>query len=361
MIRTLASEPNYRELRLESSNDLVDHDSRRVLGRFAEAARHALRAGAPRDRMGQIRFDAERYADAADDWLSAASCLLLATASRRAAEVLKIVHGLIAEGKVPADRKDLHAALAECDKGLKQLKRKEKRFLAEFDAEHKLNRPDERTLAFLRERVRDLPGLADLHYAIFRQALGLGRQDLAEDHLRWAVTFGPDNANRVAILGQMYIERGRPDLAIALGEDFLELNSSNTGRVRIMLANALGVGADGNHPDQELALEVLRPVVDVVSGNAPKQRVAALALSATFACELGREDQFGRLVEELNRLEGTIEAAELRGVIADLRKIFERSKSNGATGPSRGKGRLMPERLKVFERARQLNETPPLA
>ncbi|HUY34805.1 MAG TPA: hypothetical protein VMV69_18815 [Pirellulales bacterium] len=361
MIRVKSKELDYHELELESSNDLVDHDSRRVLGRFAEAASHALQAGARRERMGRISLDTGRHADAAEDWLSAASCFLLATASGRAAEILKIVHGLIAQGNVPANRRDLHAALGECDKGLKQLKRKERRFLAEFGAEHELNRPDEDTLRFLQERLRDLPGFADLHYAIFRQALGLGRQDLAEEHLRWAVTFGPGNANRVAILGNLHINRGRPDLAVALGENFLETQAANAGQVRIMLANALGQGTDGSPPDQGRALEVLRPVVDVVAGHAPKQRVAALALSATFACELGREEQFGHMVEELNCLERTVEAVELRGVIAGLRKIFERSKSNGAAGPSRGKSRLLPERLKVFESAQELNVMPLLA
>jgi hypothetical protein len=127
------------------------------------------------------------------------------------------------------------------------------------------------------------------------------------------------------------------------------------------LANALGVAADGNRPDPERAQEVLRPVVDDVARNVPKQLAAALALSATFACELGQEEQFGRLVDELNHLEATVDAGELRGVIADLRQIFERSTSNGSAGSNSAKSRLMPERLKVFERTQQLNVTSFLA
>jgi hypothetical protein len=85
-----------------------------------------MRAGERRERMARICFDGGRYAEATEDWLSAASCFVLATASVRSAEILKLVEELIAEGKVPADRRDLYAALAECNNGLKQLERKAK-------------------------------------------------------------------------------------------------------------------------------------------------------------------------------------------------------------------------------------------
>jgi hypothetical protein len=118
---TAAQEREYHDLELESSNELLAHDSRRVLGRFEEAARHALQAGRARARMGQLRFAAGDYSGAAEDWLSAAACFLQASAGEPATAALNEVRRLGAEGRLAAARPDLAAALAEREQQLADL------------------------------------------------------------------------------------------------------------------------------------------------------------------------------------------------------------------------------------------------
>jgi hypothetical protein len=103
----------YRDLEHESSSQLVEYDSRRVLGRYEEAACHALQAGIGRARMGQLCFEAEEYAEAAEDWLSAVECFLLGAATQQAAGILELLCRLEAGGKIPVERSDLIATLRE--------------------------------------------------------------------------------------------------------------------------------------------------------------------------------------------------------------------------------------------------------
>src|SRR4051794_19241307 len=117
MTGTMARE--YQNLERESSGQLMEHDSRWVLGRYEEAAYHALQAGRGRARMGQLCFESEESAEAVEDWLSAAACFLRATARKQAADIVDVLHRLEAEGKVPAGRPDLQAALRERDQGLR--------------------------------------------------------------------------------------------------------------------------------------------------------------------------------------------------------------------------------------------------
>jgi hypothetical protein len=351
---------DYHDLERESSNYLLEHDSKRTLGRYEDAAYDALRAGTARARMGQLGFEAGEHAEAVEDWLSAVECFLQATAKKQGAEVLKILHRLEAEGKVPAERPDLHATLQERDQGLTDLNQRVQQFLREIGVQgHQVDRADEGTLCFLLEQVRSLPGLAMLHYAIFRQASDLGQQELAAKHLVWAATFDPDNANLVALLGYLHLTLDKPDRALALGNDFLATHSSETGPVRIMLANALGLGSGGRPPDQERALEVLRPLIESSDADG-RERIAALALSATFHYELGREQEFGRLVQELDRLESSTKGPELRGTIADFREMIPHPEVNGSPQARPSPRRLLTEgdRWRLFQKAMQVSIRP---
>src|SRR5436853_2447565 len=103
----------YRKLGLDSSNDMMAHDSRRVLGRYPEAALHIREAGFGRFRMGQIMFDAGDFAQAAADWLSAAACFYLVPDLERMHDCIERVRQLNREGKIPPERRDLHVALKE--------------------------------------------------------------------------------------------------------------------------------------------------------------------------------------------------------------------------------------------------------
>ncbi len=349
---TATQQQEYHDLERESSNYLLGHDSRRVLGRYEEAAYDALQAGRARARMGQIGFEAGAFTEAVEDWLSALECFLRAGAKKPASELLALLRRLEAEGKVPAERPDLRAALREREQGLDELDQREQRFLRDIALQgHQIDRPDERTLDFFRQQVRDLPGLALLHYAIFRQASGLGKQELADRHLVWAATFDPGNANLVALLGYLCLARGNLDRALSLGGDYLASQSSDTGPVRIMMANAYGVGPGSRPPDHERALEVLRPLLEG-TGTDERQRLAAVALSATFLYELGRESEYNRLLRELDRLEGSSQIPEVRSAIADFRQLIPHPRGNGPPA-----SHLIPEadRQRLFQKARQVS------
>lgn len=345
----------YRDLQRESSNFLMEHDSRRVLGRYAEAAYDALEAGRRRARMGQLCYAAGEYAEAFEDWLSAAECYLQGTGKKQAAEILSLLQRVEADSKMPATHLDLHAALREREHGLDELRQREQRFLRDLTLQgRQIDRADERTLEFLLEQVRGLPGLALLHYMIYRQASDLGRQDLAERHLVWAATFDPDNASLIALLGYLYLAHGKPQRALTVGSDYLGAHASDTGPVRIMMANAYGVGVGGRLPDQEQALAVLRPLL----AGAPAdecEHVAGLALSAAFQYEIGREQDYRRLLGELEYVESATQSPEVRSAIAEFRELIPHAEGNGVWT-----SRLLPaaDRERLFNKARQLNLRP---
>jgi hypothetical protein len=346
----------YDNLERESSSQLMEHDSRQVLGRYEEAAYAALQAGRGRARMGQLCFEAEEYVEATEDWLSAAACLLLATETKHAARVLDLLHRLDVDGKIPAERPDLHATLRERDQELTDLKERMQQFLRNLGLQgHQVDVADERTLRFLLDHVRDLPGFARLHYLIFRQASDLRQQPLADKHLVWAAAFEPDNPNLVALLGYLHLACGRPDLAVGLGKDFLAAHSSDSGSVRIMLAHALAADSGASLLDLEEAIDVLRHLIEDSEVDLRK-RIAALALSATFSYELGREEDFIRNVQELDHLKDTIQAPELRSAIADFLGMMPRSEVNGTGEVQTGPRHLLPEgeRKRLFQKVREM-------
>jgi hypothetical protein len=119
MIATKRQE--YFQLEQESSSQLMEFDSRRALGRYEEAAHHALQAGAARARMGRLGFEANEFVEAVEDWLSACECFILAGATQRVADVLADLHQLEREGKFPEERSDLSAALRERDQCFAEL------------------------------------------------------------------------------------------------------------------------------------------------------------------------------------------------------------------------------------------------
>jgi hypothetical protein len=351
----------YRDLEHESSSRLLEHDSRRVLGRYEEAAYHALQAGTGRDRMGRLCFQAGEFAEAAEDWLSAVACFLLATANQQAAGVLELLRRLEADGKIPAERSDLVGTLRGREREWKDLNERIQQFLRDFGRQgHQLDVADQSTLRFLLRHVRDLPGLASLHYAIFRQATALGQEELADRHLAWAATFDPGNPNLAAWLGYRHLAHGRRDDAVRWASEFLAAHPSEAGPVRIMLASALTGGPETETGSQERALEVLRPLVEDAAADV-RQRSAALALTGALQRELGREQEFHRLVRELEYLEGSIPVAELRVVVAELRRLMSDAAVNGTGGPTALPPRPRPaaDRLQLLQKAQRLSVGAP--
>jgi hypothetical protein len=353
----------YQDLEHESSSQLLEHDSRRVLGRLEEAAYHALQAGRNRTKMGQHCFEAQEYAEAAEDWLSAVECFLLATARKQAAVVFDLLIRLEVDGKIPVERPDLVAALRNSNQRLRDVEQGIQAFLRDFALHgYQVDTPDERALRFLQEQVRHLPGFAILHYAIFRQAEGLGQRELGAKHLFWAATFDPENANLVALLGYQHLAIGRSDLAISLGLDFLTAHSSDAGPVRIMLAHAFARGAEAKQANHERAVELLNPLIEDTATDV-SERIAALAVSATLQYELGREQEFARLVGELDRLGQSVSNPAARDAIAVFRGLMPHAQRNGA-GELDPRLQLLPEeeRRRLFEKAMQVSVPPiPLA
>lgn len=182
----------YRKLRLDSSNDMIEHDADRTLGRYPKAAWHILQAGIARVRMGQMMFDAGNFTQAAADWLSAAACFDLATDPKRMRETLDRVRQLNQEGQIPPERRDIHIALKEREDELPALETK----LLQFHEDY-ANRvgsaltASPETLDWLQKQVRDLPGWLGLHTAIVRHAGRLGQTTLAARHLDWAEQIEP--------------------------------------------------------------------------------------------------------------------------------------------------------------------------
>jgi hypothetical protein len=180
---TATDTTEYRKLELDSSNDIIRHDARRSDRKYAEAAWHALQAGLGRQRMGQMMFDAGDFTQAAADWLSAAACFDLATDPQRMQELLARVQRLNQEGKIPPERRDIHAALKEREAELKELEQKLKRFQEEYDNLTGSGRAaSQESLDWLLRQVREFPGLSDLHATIARQAAQLGQKELSARH-----------------------------------------------------------------------------------------------------------------------------------------------------------------------------------
>lgn len=125
---TATETPEYHKLSLDSSNDMIEYDASRALGRYPNAALHIRDAGIGRLRMGQMMFDAGEFAHAAEDWLSAAACFCLVPDLKRMNDTTELVRKLDREGKIPPERRDLHAALKEREGQLVELDRKEKQF-----------------------------------------------------------------------------------------------------------------------------------------------------------------------------------------------------------------------------------------
>jgi|GEM_PF-6036274 len=178
--------PEYRKLALDSSNEMMDHDAERALGRYPLAAWHMLQTGKLRVQMGQMMFDEGRFVQAAADWLSAAACFDLVPDLERMREAFERVRKLKQEGKIPPERRGIHAAFKEREEQIEMLERKLAQFQEEYDRVS-----DQNALDWLLAQVRELPGFPPLHLAITQVATRLGQQSRASEHLAWAEKFTP--------------------------------------------------------------------------------------------------------------------------------------------------------------------------
>lgn len=188
---TITTDPEYRRLALDSSNEMMEYDGDMGLGRYEKAAGHIREAGRGRDRMARLGFDAGDYEWAAAGWLSAADCYCKGADLDRMRACLGRAIDLERAGKIPAEMEYLSVALRRRKRELAKLERR----LARFDAEAaRLDAAgdDPAALDWLLGQVRDLPGLPRLHQRIAAHADRLGRAELAAEHRRWAEVFAAD-------------------------------------------------------------------------------------------------------------------------------------------------------------------------
>lgn len=318
----VAYETNYDKLLTESSNLLIESDSRQAAGQYEEAAVVARQAGELRVRMGHLRNDIKDFEAAAEDWLSAAACFVRGGSETQAESAVDLVKHLKDRSRIPADRIDLLSELDQRELEIQQLKSKRTDFLHQFGSRHQLDTADTDTLKFLLDWRFSLPGYSLLHYAVFRQAQLLDKLELAGEHLTYAWMLDNTNEHYVALLGYMFAKLGRFDRAKDLGERFLDASEQETGAVRIMLANIFGTEAEGWKADLEAAIEVLSPVA-VQSSYSISNRLAAIALSAGFCRELGRPDDASKFLDLL-MASGADQAA-----IMDFLPLVGRNSTNG--------------------------------
>jgi hypothetical protein len=310
----------YRKLELDSSNDIIRHDARRSDRKYAEAAWHALQAGHGRRLMGILMRDAGQFTRAAEDWLSASACFYLATAPHLLRSGLEKVRELDRAGHIPRERRDMHAAMQERDTQLNSLELRLTAFIEEYARLFgSALAARQAKLEFLRKHVRELPGFARLHFAIYQQASALGAASLAAEHLRWAAQFAPDEPEYVGRYGYQLITAGQPERAADIARWFLTKHPQEPS-IRVMLAQALASPAAGARADLNTALEILREVLNDENVDV-KVRLAAITLSGVIRRGLGEEAEAAPLLVLFDRLSPALGATD-QTRIAALRQMF---------------------------------------
>ena len=345
---TIESTPGYKQLALDSSNDMIRYDSLWVQGDYSEAAWHVRRAGFARQQMGQIQFETGEFADAAEDWLSAAECFYLATELKKMQDCIERVQRLRNNGQIPAPRSDILETLAEREDQAPLLNKGIEDFLRGF---HSIAGPEltasQAALDYLSKSVARLPGLSKLHYAIYRQSLQLGSSALAVEHLKWAYRFEPENSNYAAFYGYQLISEGDHKGAIELGCEVIKRQHA-APQVRLMLSQALATITNGTVPNLDEAIQILKPLVEEESAEA-LNRLRAIGLSLTFLYELERDAEARQLLHMFDLLAGAIQATDQRVIVAQLRKVLPNPGMDAiASSSSGGRALSEPNRSELF-------------
>ncbi|MDY3560845.1 hypothetical protein R5W23_002094 [Gemmata sp. JC673] len=322
----------YRQLELDSSNDMMDADSRRALGRYVEAAWHHLQAGAARERMGQMMFDTGDRVRAAADWLSAAACFHLATNLQQMSEVLNRVHELVQQGSIPPERRDIRCALVERDEQQHALEHRMARFQHEYE-EVRNNIDGQEFLTWLLGQVRDLPGFMNLQLAVAHRAMRLGQFPLALQHLKWAERLAPGSTDLKALRVALLLTQGDRTAGLQLGFELLR-EQPQMAPVRLLLVGTLAFKPSASRGDWERALELLRPLCHARGDW--MDRLVPLALAVTLHQGLEHDDEYQQSLDEFNRLAESVTDPTGRTSIAALRgELPNVFLSRGAASPVR--------------------------
>jgi hypothetical protein len=342
---TTTETPEYRKLALDSSNEMMDHDGDRGLGRYPQAALHIREAGFGRLRMGQIMSDSGDFVHAAEDWLSAAACFYLVPDLERMRDAFERVRRIDQAGHIPAERRDIHAAIKEREEQLRTLDEKLNQFRQEYG---RMVGPTQtanpKTLEWLLRQVRELPGSPLLHANISNQALQLGLQPLAIESLDWALRFDPVSPHLAALRVSQLFAFGEPVRAAQIGRELLK-SHPEMAALRITVAQALAFRAkdqvaDVQVADWEAAIEVLQPIVGSGSANA-LERLMAISLAAILRHGLGHDTEYRRLLSSFDQMAEVVRSPAEQSIVARLRRdlpqVFPAPGPNGAAPSTVGR------------------------
>lgn len=317
---TMLASPEYKSLVTASSNDMIRHDTYRGMGEYEQAALHIREAGLGRVRMGQLTYSAGDYPRAAADWLSAAACFYLVPDPERMRQCVERVQQLDREGKIPADRRDIHAALKEREGELGRVQCKVDQFLKGADRFVDSKPTEQAHLEYLLPQVRDLPGLPQLHAAIALQATHMGERGLASEHLAWAEQFDPGNPDygyhRVVAL----IDSGEAELGVRMGRELLTMHPG-MDQLRTLLAQNIAFREGASRSAWEEAADLLKPLTEDDSAD-PDVRVLGLALAATLRHGLGHAAEYRRLLGSFNQSAEALQSRAARDFVTGLRETF---------------------------------------
>ena len=328
---TVTDRPEYRKLRLDSSNDLMRHDGRRAEGEYAQAALHARQAGLARQQMAAMAFAAGEYVRAASDWLSAAACFYLVPDLDRMTASLYAAQQVEREGRIPAENRHVYAALREREQQAHELHER----LTQLGTEYErltAAKDDVATLAALLGDVRRFPGLPALHVRIYYHADRLGKLDLARQHLDWTRTLAPESPLAAALLVGVMLQTGNPVGAAKIGREALA-EHPNVGLLRVRVAEATAAAAGDRSAGLEEAVGILEPLVDGSAGS-ELDRFVATSLAATLRYDLGQEAEYRQLKTRVDQLAGAATSPTVAAMVARLRAvlphIFPPPGTNGA-------------------------------
>lgn len=318
---TAARTPEYRKLALDSSNEMMDYDGDWVLGRYPKAALHIREAGFGRLRMGQIMFDAGDYTQAAADWLSAAACFYLVPDLERMRDAFERVRQIDQVGHIPAERRDIRAAIQEREEQLRTLEEKLNQFRQECSREViSTHNTRQEALDWLLRQVRELPGFPNLHTAIAHQAIRLRQFQFAFKHLEWAEKFAPGNPDLGALRVRLLIASDDPGQAIRIGRDLLKAHPG-MNHLRPLLAHTIAFPGGDLGPDWAEAVEILQPLMEDNSADAVG-RLLSFALATALRHGLGHEAEYRRLLNSFNRLAEANQSPTERGIVTELRQAL---------------------------------------
>jgi hypothetical protein len=254
--------------------------------------------------MGIIKAKEQDYDLAAEDWLVAAHCFILASRPQLAHRLLGWVEQVRNEGKLSQNRKDLFTALSKRADECRSLEKRVAEF-TRFGRQLRDQASDSQEIldALLGWR-RELPGHSQLYALIILQALLIGDLALAESTLRWADRLFQGDHRFDALRIYFFFKQGRFDQAAKLGTEMLRRESSAS--LRYLVALSLVSGASGGLPfNLSSSLEILQPLIEDES-NMSEWRLLALALASSVHHELNQKTdseqklfarQFERLTE----------------------------------------------------------------